>query len=352
MATKQKTKEAKGSATDKGAKGKGVKGKRTKGKARDSAAVHDPKKLKKALKDASDRKVKRPKVVEARKEAADLLVETTSFRDALRVGEGFDLAALDPRATPAFPGKKAEGRSLMNQLAGRMGELQERLYAESREGGTRSLLLVVQGMDTSGKGGILRHVVGTVDPQGVRTKAFKAPTAEEREHPFLWRVRLALPGPGEIGVFDRSHYEDVLVARVHELVPARTWRLRYSTINRFESGLVGHGTTVVKVMLHVSKDEQRERLAERLDRPDKHWKYNSGDVTERQYWDDYQDAYQAMLDRCSTADAPWYVVPADRKWYARLAVMNLLIEHLEEMDPRWPKADFDVDAERQRLAES
>lgn len=352
MATKRKTKEAKVRSTGKsGSQGKSAEGKDAKRKGRD-AAVPDPKRLKKALKDASERKVKRPKVVEARKEAADLLVETTSFCDALRVGDDFDLAALDPRATPAFPGKKAQGKALMNQLAVRMGELQERLYAESREDGTRSVLLVVQGMDTAGKGGIMRHVVGTVDPQGVTIKAFKAPTAEELEHSFLWRIRQSLPGPGEIGVFDRSHYEDVLIARVHDLVPARTWRLRYNTINRFESGLVNHGTTVVKVVLHISNGEQRERLAERLDRPDKHWKYNPGDVTEREYWDAYQEAYQAMLDRCSTAAAPWYVVPADRKWYARLAVMNLLIEHLDEMDPTWPKADFDVDAERQRLARS
>ncbi len=288
---------------------------------------------------------KKEKAKEAREEQ-----EVTRWSDVLRVGPGFDLTDLDPHSTPGFDGDKADGEAVMAELQARLGDLQERLYAESRSGGTRSLLLVIQGMDTSGKGGIMRHVVGAVDPQGVDITSFKAPTAEEKKHPFLWRVRRALPRPGQIGVFDRSHYEDVLIVRVHDLVPRSVWARRYSQINRFEATVVDSGTTVVKVMLHLSSDEQKARLAERLERRDKHWKYNPGDLDERAHWPDYMEAYQEALERCSTTLAPWHVVPADRKWYARLAVTNLLLEHLEAMDPQWPEADFDVEAERERLA--
>ena len=273
-----------------------------------------------------------------------------SFTDALRVGEGFSLAGLDPRSTPAFAGDKAAGEKALGARAGEVGEFQERLYAESKGGGGRSLLLVVQGMDTSGKGGIMRHVVGQMDPQGVKYTAFKAPTAEEKKHPFLWRIRDALPHAGQIGVFDRSQYEDVLIVRVHDLVARSVWSRRYAQINDFEAKVVEGGTTMVKVMLHISSEEQKARLGERLDRPDKHWKYNPGDIDEREKWPAYQEAYQAVLDKTSTEAAPWFVVPADRKWYARLAVQNLVLEHLERMDPQWPGADFDVAVEKQRLA--
>jgi PPK2 family polyphosphate:nucleotide phosphotransferase len=211
-------------------------------------------------------------------------------------------------------------------------------------------LLVLQGMDTSGKGGIVRHVLGAVDPQGVAMTAFKAPTAEERAKGFLWRIRRALPDAGYIGVFVRSHYEDVLVVRVRGLVPRATWQRRYATINAFEKSLVAKGTTVVKVMLHISKEEQRDRLAERLERPDKHWKYNPRDIDERRLWSDYAEAYQVALTRTSTDPAPWFVVPADHKWYARWAVQQLLLDHLRDLDPQWPEADFDVEAEKERLA--
>ncbi|GGK70782.1 polyphosphate kinase 2 family protein [Ornithinimicrobium pekingense] len=277
-------------------------------------------------------------------------VSSTPFTDALRAGEGFVLADVDQRSTPQFDGDKAAGKEALAAADDELDDLQERLYAESRAGGTRRVLLVIQGMDTSGKGGIMRHVVGSVDPQGVDLTAFKAPTAEERSHPFLWRIRKALPGPGMIGVFDRSHYEDVLVVRVHDLVPPAQWKRRYATINDFEQGLVEDGVTLVKVMLHISPEEQKERLQERLDRPDKHWKYNPGDLDERAHWDAYQEAYQAVFDRCSTAHAPWFVVPADRKWYARLAVQQLLLEHLRGLDLQWPSADFDVEGEKKRLA--
>lgn len=275
-----------------------------------------------------------------------------SLSELLRVGESFDLSRLDPRSTPGFSADKVAGQLAMADSVPRLSELQERLWAESRAGGTRSVLLVVQGMDTSGKGGIMRHVVGAVDPQGVSITAFKAPTPEEKRHDFLWRIRRALPGPGLIGVFDRSHYEDVLIVRVLSLAPRSTWARRYSTINRFEASLVARGTRVVKVMLHISNKEQRERLAERLDRPDKHWKYNPGDVDQRAHWDEYMQAYQDALTRCSTQAAPWHVIPADRKWYARWAVQQLLIDTLDDMAPTWPEADFDVEVEKERLAAS
>ena len=270
--------------------------------------------------------------------------------DQLRVRPGFVLADVQPRSTPGFQGGKAEGKAALATGARRLSELQERLFAEGRTGGRRSVLLVVQGMDTSGKGGIVRHVVGAVDPQGVRHHAFGAPTEEELAHDFLWRVRRELPAPGQIGVFDRSHYEDVVVARVHGLVPRATWQRRYPTINRFEHSLVDDGTTIVKVLLKISKAEQRERLAARMARPDKYWKYDPADIDERLRWDEYQEAYQAVLDRCSPPHAPWYVVPADRKWYARWAVQQLLLDALIPLDPQWPAPSFDVAVERARLA--
>ncbi len=290
---------------------------------------------------------KRAKAAKARK---DMAVEPVTWADALRAGEAFVLADLDPHSTPGFTGDKKEGKEVMGDLQARLGDLQERLFAESKGGGQRSVLLVIQGMDTSGKGGIMRHVVGAVDPQGVNITSFKAPTAEEKQHRFLWRIRNALPRAGQIGVFDRSHYEDVLIVRVHNLVPRATWSRRYASINTFEEGVVDSGTVIVKVMLHISGAEQKARLTERLEREDKHWKFNPGDIDERAHWADYMQAYQAALEQCSTDAAPWFVVPADRKWYARLAVTNLLLEALEAMDPKWPAADFDVEAEKERLA--
>ncbi|MGB3829847.1 MAG: polyphosphate kinase 2 family protein [Ornithinimicrobium sp.] len=277
---------------------------------------------------------------------------STPFTDALKVTDGFALTERDPRDTPAFDGKKKDGEKLLAKHDEKVDALQERLYASGRSGGSARVLLVIQGLDTAGKGGIMRHVVGMVDPQGVQITAFKAPSAEELKHPFLWRIRKALPEPGMIGVFDRSHYEDVLIARVHDLVPETQWKRRYATINTFEHKLAEEGTTIIKVMMHISKGEQKERLSERLDRPDKHWKYNPGDVTERGHWSAYQQAYQVALERCSTPHAPWFVVPADRKWYARLAVQQLLLEHLQAMKLPWPAADFNVEVERARLAKS
>ncbi|GAA3639130.1 hypothetical protein GCM10022223_67690 [Kineosporia mesophila] len=270
--------------------------------------------------------------------------------ELLRVGEGFDLAATDSSGTPGFSGSKAEGEAALEAGADALSQLQERLFAGGFSGTSADrVLLIIQGMDTSGKGGIVRHVVGAVDPQGVRHTAFKAPTPEELAHDFLWRVRPQVPGPGLIGVFDRSHYEDVLIVRVHDLVPADEWEARYDTINAFEAELAAQGTAIVKVMLHISPDEQLRRLEKRLYRPDKYWKYSTADLDEHAYWDSYQEAYQAALTRCSTAVAPWHVVPADRKWYARWAVQSLLLNTLTTLDPQWPAAKFDVEAERARL---
>jgi PPK2 family polyphosphate:nucleotide phosphotransferase len=270
--------------------------------------------------------------------------------DLLRVPSGpVDLSALDTRATPGFDGGKAAGRAALAALGPRLSDLQERLHASGLNGSTRRLLLILQGMDTSGKGGVVRHVVGQVDPQGCEITAFKAPTREELAHDFLWRIRQRLPGPGKLGVFDRSHYEDVLAVRVHNVVPRQTWSRRYAAIDRFEAGLVTDDIHVVKVFLHISKEEQRQRLLARLDNPAKHWKFNPRDVDERAFWADYQEAYAAALERCNSDVAPWYRVPADRKWYRDWAVASLLLEHLEDMKLDWPKADFDVEEQRARL---
>ncbi|ROP64988.1 polyphosphate kinase 2 family protein [Curtobacterium sp. ZW137] len=270
----------------------------------------------------------------------------------LRVDEGFRLADVDPDGTPGFPGRKIDGLESVAAGADRLSALQERLWAAATAGDQRRVLLVLQAMDTAGKGGIVSHVVGAVDPNGVHYAGFKAPTAEEREHDFLWRVERELPSAGQLGVFDRSHYEDVLIQRVRAFAPPEEIERRYGAIVDFENRLAEQGTTIVKVMLHISKDEQRARLGDRLDRPDKHWKFNPADIDERLRWDDYQEAYQIAFDRTSTAVAPWYVVPANRKWYARLAVQQLLLRALEDMHLSWPPADFDVAEQRQRLAES
>jgi PPK2 family polyphosphate:nucleotide phosphotransferase len=270
--------------------------------------------------------------------------------ELLRVPAGpVGLGALDTRATPGFDGGKKAGKAALADLGARLSDLQERLHAEGVKGGRRSLLLVLQGMDTSGKGGVIRHVVGQVDPQGCAIASFKAPTREELAHDFLWRIRRRLPGPGQLGVFDRSHYEDVLVVRVHELVPRSVWSRRYATINRFEARLAEGEVKVVKVFLHISQEEQRQRLLARLDDPTKQWKYNPHDLDERSLWADYQAAYQAALERCNSDLAPWYRVPADRKWYRNWAIASLLAEQLEDMKLTWPKGDFDVATQQARL---
>ncbi|HSL09955.1 MAG TPA: polyphosphate kinase 2 family protein [Actinomycetota bacterium] len=270
----------------------------------------------------------------------------TSLRDALRAGADLELAAVDTRSTPGIGGK-AEAAAARGGIAERLDELQERLFAE----GTRSLLLILQGMDTSGKGGTIRHVVTALNPAWVDVAAFKKPTDEELAHHFLWRIERRLPGPGGVTVFDRSHYEDVLVVRVHGLVPPEALPTRYDEIDAFERRLTEAGTTVVKCMLHISRSEQKERLLARLDDPTKHWKFREGDIDERARWDAYQEAYADAIRRCSTDVAPWYVVPADRKWYRNWAIAQLLLETLEDMDPRYPPSTLDVPRLRKRLAD-
>jgi PPK2 family polyphosphate:nucleotide phosphotransferase len=284
--------------------------------------------------------------------AVEPFAQAFAVAQELRFKPGRPLSEIDPGSTPGFTGSSDDAVADQEATAPLLSELQERFWASSRSGDPRSVLLVLQGMDTSGKGGIVRHVLGSVDPQGVSLCAFKAPTAEERAHDFLWRVRRQLPEPGSIGVFDRSHYEDVLIVRVHDLVPRATWSRRYASINRFEAGLAAKGTSIAKIFLHISKEKQAERLAERLARPDKYWKYNPGDVDERAHWDHYAEAYQATLERCDTEVAPWFVVPANHKWYARWAVQNILLHMLQQLDPRWPPADFDIESEKARLAAS
>ncbi|PPS77450.1 MULTISPECIES: PPK2 family polyphosphate kinase [Streptomyces] len=279
--------------------------------------------------------------------------DSTSLRQRLRLpaGEPVDLSRYDAAATPAGPHGKAAGRAATARIGERLAVLQERLWAASTGGDRRRVLLVLQGMDTSGKGGTVKHVIGLLNPSGCRITAFKAPTAEERAHPFLWRVEQALPIRGELGIFDRSHYEDVLVARVRELAPAPEIARRYEQINRFERSLTGDGVTLVKCFLHISYEEQRRRLLKRLDKPEKRWKFAASDIDDRALWPAFQEAYEIALERCGTSNAPWYLIPADHKWYRNWAVSTLLLEHFEELDPRYPQPDFDVAACRKRLLE-
>jgi PPK2 family polyphosphate:nucleotide phosphotransferase len=274
-----------------------------------------------------------------------------SVGDLLRVPPGgpFLLADVDPRSTPGTELDKKQATAEVAEIGAELADLQERLWAESRTGGHRRVLLVLQGMDTSGKGGAVKKVVGNVNPAGVKVVGFGAPTEQERRHDFLWRIEKALPPEGTIGVFDRSHYEDVLIVRVHDLVPPSEWESRYDRINDWEARLVEQGTVLLKVMLHLSYEEQRERLLARLDDPTKLWKVNPGDVEERRHWAEYQEAYEVALIRCSTPSAPWYVLPADRKWYRNWALSHLLRETLEGMDLRWPSPDLDVEGMRKAL---
>ena len=270
----------------------------------------------------------------------------------LRLPDGpVDLTAIETDAAPGFDGKKADGKAALAAMAPELSDLQERLWAERTAGSQRRVLLVLQGMDTSGKGGVLRHTIGLVDPQGVRITSFKAPTEEERAHDFLWRIEKGLPDPGFIGVFDRSHYEDVLIARVRGFADPTEVERRYGAINAFEARLVEEGVSIVKCLLHISAEEQKMRLAERLANPEKHWKYNPGDLDERALWPAYRDAYEVALERTNTDVAPWHVVPADKKWFRNLAVGQLVLDTLRGLHLQWPSADFDVAAEQRRLAE-
>jgi PPK2 family polyphosphate:nucleotide phosphotransferase len=273
-----------------------------------------------------------------------------SVSDLLRARAGGGAQkAVDAGSTPGAPGKRAKTEAATAELSARLATLQEQLYAEGSSGGHRRLLLVLQGMDTSGKDGTVRRVVGTVNPAGVQITSFKKPTRAELRHDFLWRINRAVPTAGHVGIFNRSQYEDVLVVRVHELVPKTEWSTRFKRINEWERQLVDDGVHLVKVFLHISKQEQMARLLARLDDPTKHWKFNPADVDERRLWDDYTRAYADAIAKCSTEYAPWYVVPADRKWYRDFAVTSLLVEALTAMAPQYPPAAYDVDEQRARV---
>jgi PPK2 family polyphosphate:nucleotide phosphotransferase len=261
---------------------------------------------------------------------------------AVKEGSRVDLGAVDPSGTPGLSGDKEQERAAAEALHAKnieaMQGLQYRLWAE----GKRSLLVVLQAMDAGGKDGVIRHVFGPLNPQGVRVVGFKQPTEDELAHDYLWRVHKETPRRGRIAVFNRSHYEDVLVVRVHGLIGREVWERRYGEINEFEKMLAAEGTTIVKFFLHISKDEQKARLQARLDEPQKRWKFAHGDLVERKKWDEYQSAFDDAISACSTEWAPWYVVPSDRKWYRNWAVSSIVRGVLEGMDPRAPKANFDV----------
>lgn len=256
------------------------------------------------------------------------------LRQRLRVKPGAapDLAAVDANDTLGY--KRPAAEQATDEQLERLADLQERLWAE----GKRAVLIVLQGIDTSGKDGAIRKVAGAFNPQGCQVSSFKVPTPEELAHDFLWRIHRRVPAKGLIGIFNRSHYEDVLVVRVRSLVPEEVWRARYAQIRAFERLLHESGTRIVKFMLHISRDEQRERLQARYDDPAKQWKFSLGDLEERKRWDDYMAAYEAALGETSTDDAPWYVIPANRKWFRNLAVARILAETLEEMAPDYPPA--------------
>ena len=259
-------------------------------------------------------------------------------RFLLRPGHGIRLARFDPKDTSAFPGRKHRAEAETVALRQELDRLQELFYADGR----RSLLVVLQGMDTSGKDGTIRHVFEGVNPQGVRVGAFKTPTPEELAHDFLWRIHPHAPGKGEIAIFNRSQYEDVLIARVHHLVPKHVWSKRYRGINEFERELVDEGTIVLKFFLHISREEQGDRLRARLADPTKHWKLSPADVRERSFWPEYVKAYEEMLARTTTDWAPWYLVPSDHKWFRNWFVSRTLVETLRGMDLRYPSPKVDL----------
>ena len=260
--------------------------------------------------------------------------------DLLRVAPGTrpKLGTIDAGSAPGFEGDKAAATDRLEELRSELGEFQERLWAE----GAQSLLVVLQALDAGGKDGLIRKVITAFNPQGTRVTGFGVPTEDELRHDFLWRVHAATPGKGRIGVFNRSHYEDVLVVRVNSLVPPSAWKRRYDQINAFEAALAAEGTRIVKLYLHISREEQRQRFLKRLSNPEKQWKWSSADLEARKRWQDFRAAYTDALERCSTDHAPWYVIPADHKWYRDLAAAEILVAAARGMKPKWPKPDEDL----------
>lgn len=276
----------------------------------------------------------------------------TSLIERLKVPTGpVDLTAYASDDQSSFDGTKDDAPAAMEKLQAKLTSLQECLYANgSIDGATKRVVVLLQGMDTSGKGGVIEKAVGLVSPQGLAITSFKRPTDEELAHDFLWRIGKAVPKPGYVGVFDRSQYEDVLIGRVRKLATDAEIERRYDAINTFEAGLAADGVTLIKCFLHITSDDQKERLEARLDDSTKHWKFNPGDIDERMLWDDYQHAYEIALERCNTDAAPWFVIPSGSKWLRNWAVAQLLAEHLEGMNLEWPAADFDVAEQKARLA--
>jgi PPK2 family polyphosphate:nucleotide phosphotransferase len=258
-------------------------------------------------------------------------------RYRVKPGTRVNLSEWDTNDKSAFPVNKTEGQQLLADLNRELADLQELLYAENRH----KVLIVLQAMDTGGKDGTIRHVFKAVNPQGVRVASFKKPTPEELARDFLWRVHKQVPGTGEIVIFNRSHYEDVLVVRVHNLVSKKVWSKRYDHINDFERMLADEGTTILKFFLRIDLEEQKERLQARLDEPNKHWKFNPADVDERKLWPAYMQAYEDAISKTSTEWAPWYIVPANRKWYRNLVVGTIIVETLKGLEMRYPEPAFD-----------
>lgn len=270
------------------------------------------------------------------KEAATSQIDVARYQ--VKPEAKVHLNKIDTRATGDFSGGKEVGKALLPTLTERLADLQEVFYAQ----GKHRLLIVLQAMDTGGKDSTISHVLGDVNPQGVNVVSFKKPTEVELARDYLWRIHAHTPANGNITIFNRSHYEDVLIVRVHQIVPKTVWKRRYDHINAFEKMLADEGTTIVKFFLHISKEEQRERLQSRIDRPHKHWKFDPADLDERKRWDEYQDAYTEMIQRTSTDYAPWYVVPADRKWYRNLVVAQTIVQTIEGLKPTYPKGTLDL----------
>ncbi|MBS9780781.1 MAG: PPK2 family polyphosphate--nucleotide phosphotransferase [Corynebacteriaceae bacterium] len=272
----------------------------------------------------------------------------------LRAGKNFRLADVDPAATPGFSGSKADLAARFARYDEELYELQERLFANGRahEDGAPSLLVVLQGMDTSGKGGAIRNVFSVFDPQGTKTVGFGKPTDEELAHDFLWRIRKHDPLPGQIVAFDRSHYEDVLIQRVHKWVDEDEVDRRFATIRDYEQELAGRNVKILKIFLHISPQFQKENLLERTEREDKYWKYDPSDIEERGYWDEYMAAYEDAIRRTDEIWAPWYVLPTDNKKYARMALKFLIVDALRHLELSWPTPDFDPEQERQRILDA
>ena len=265
--------------------------------------------------------------------------ELVSERWRVPAGEVFSLDKRDPASTEGGPSEKKQANSEIKDLRKELAELQERLWAED----ARSLLVVLQALDAGGKDGTIKHVFRGVNPQGCKVTSFKQPSEVELEHDFLWRIHQATPAKGEIGIFNRSHYEDVLIVRVHNLVPEEVWRPRYETINCFERNLTASGTRIVKFYLHISKEEQARRFQRRLNRPDKNWKFSKGDMAEREHWDGYQAAFEDAITETTADIAPWYVIPGDNKWFRNWAVLTTLVETLDDMDPQFPEPEEGLD---------